>query len=89
MTRAEKLAIIRDDSIRKLDVTKGGDRIEVTILDDGRFRSDVTGSVSSVNHGNAESFLGTVASLLGGLVKVTRRGHGHTHTHQGGHTHTH
>jgi hypothetical protein len=90
MDRDAKLRIIRDDSIRALDLVKGGDKMAVKVTEDGRYRADITGSISSVNHGSADSFLKDIARTLGGLLKITRQGkaHAHTHTHDG-HTHTH
>lgn len=87
--RAERLKLIADDSVRELELTKGDDRIEVKVTDDGRYRADVQGSISSVNHGSADKFLTDIARCLGGLLKITKHGHGqHTHTHTTGHTHT-
>ncbi len=89
MTRADKLAIIADDSIRELLLVKGSDAIEVTVTEDGRYRADVQGSISSVNHGNADSFLSEIARVLGGVLKIQKHGHAHQHQHAGGHFHTH
>jgi hypothetical protein len=91
MTREDKLKLIADDSIREIVLTKGPDTMEVTVTEDGRYRADVRGSVSSVNHGNADSFLGEIARVLGGVLKIQKHAHGahaHTHTH-GGSTHSH
>ncbi len=89
MTRADKLALIADETIREFTLTKGGDRIEVTITEDGRYRADVQGSISSVNHGNADSFLSEIARVLGGVLKVRKHAHAHAHQHGGGHFHSH
>jgi hypothetical protein len=89
VTREDKLHIIADDSIRELTLTKGRDTMTVKVTEDGRYRADVQGSISSVNHGNASDFLKDIARCLGGVLKITRQGHAHTHTHTGGHTHTH
>jgi hypothetical protein len=91
MTRADKLALIADDSIRKFTLSKGSDVMEVSVTEDGRYRADVRGSISSVNHGNADQFLREIASFLGGVLKILKHGHGahaHTYTH-GGTTHSH
>lgn len=90
MTKADKLRIIGDDTIREFDLSKGSDTMKVAVLDNGAFRCEVKGSISSVNHGNADSFLGQIARALGGVLNVKKNGHAtHTHTHAGGHTHTH
>ena len=90
MDRAAKLALIANDSIRALDLVKGGDRMAVKVTDDGRYRADVTGSISSVNHGSADNFLKDIARTLGGFLKITRQGKAHSHAHvHDGHTHTH
>lgn len=90
MTRADKLKIIADESIREIVLTKGADTMEVSVTEDGRYRADVRGSISSVNHGNADSFLKDISRTLGGILKVLKHGHGaHTHTHKDGTTHTH
>jgi hypothetical protein len=91
MTRADKLRLIADDSVRKFTLSKGPDTMEVSITEDGRYRADVRGSISSVNHGNADTFLREIASVLGGVLQILKHGHGahsHTHTH-GGTTHSH
>jgi hypothetical protein len=89
VTREDKLRILADDSIRDLVLTKGNDRIEVKVTEDGRYRADVAGSISSVNHGNADSFLKDIARCLGGLLKITSHGHAHAHTHDHAHEHKH
>lgn len=91
MLKADKLRIIGDDAVREIDLGKGPDSMKVTILDNGAFRCEVKGSISSVNHGNADTFLGNISRALGGVVKILKNGHGHhghTHTH-GGTTHSH
>lgn len=89
MTKAEKLRIIGDDAAREFTLTKGGDTMAVKILDNGAFRCEVKGAISSVNHGNADTFLKEVQRFMGGLVKIVRGGDHHHHTHAHGHTHTH
>jgi len=90
MTKADKLALIADDKARTLTLTKGDDTMEVSILDNGVFRCEVKGAISSVNHGVADSFLKEVQRALGGIVKIARSGlarHHHHHDHKQGHTH--
>jgi len=90
MTKAEKLALIADDSARTFTLTKGGDSMEVQILDNGMFRCEVKGAVSSVNHGSADSLLTNIQRALGGIVKTIKSGHAHHHhTHTHGHEHKH
>jgi hypothetical protein len=81
VTREDKLRIIGDDSLREFTLSKGSDQITVKVTEDGRYRADITGSVSAVNHGNADSFLKDIARVLGGVLKITRQGHAHGHTH--------
>ena len=90
MDRQAKLDLIKDDSIRELTLSKGGDSMSVKLTADGRYRADIVGSVSSTNHGNADSFLKEIARCLGGVLKITRQGHAHGHVHShAGHTHSH
>lgn len=94
MDRADKLKLIGDDSVRKLDLTKGEDTMTVSVTEDARYRADIVGSVSSANHGNADSFLKEIARFLGGVLNISRQGHshhhqGHGHSHGHGHTHSH
>jgi len=90
MTKAEKLAIIADDKARTLTLTKGSDTMEVSILDNGMMRCEVKGAISSVNHGNADSFLVQIQRALGGIVKIAKSGHAHHHhAHTHGHEHKH
>lgn len=92
MTKAEKLRIIGDDSARTFTLSKGSDQMEVEVLDNGTFRCEVKGAISSVNHGNADTFLKEVQRFLGGVANVLKSGkahHHHHHAHEHGHTHTH
>lgn len=91
LDKAERLRIIADDSVREVELRKGDDVMEVSVTEDGRYRADVRGSISSINHGNADSFLSEIARVLGGVLKVTKHSHGaHAHHHHHhGHEHKH
>jgi len=90
MTKAEKLALIADDASRTFTLTKGSDVMEVSVLENGMFRAEVKGAVSSLNHGSADSLLTNIQRALGGIVRTIKSGHAHhhhTHDHKMGHTH--
>jgi hypothetical protein len=88
MTREQRLKIIGDDTIRKVELKKGDDVMTVSVLDNGRYRADVVGSISSVNHGSADSALKDIARFLGGKLSIMKNAHGHHH-HAAGHAHEH
>lgn len=44
------------------------DEIEIEILDDGRVKV-TTGKIGPANHINADQFVGTIQSLMGGPVE--------------------
>lgn len=73
------------------EVTKsGGDRIKISILEDGTIKTDNDG-ISQPNHQSAEGFLRDVGRLAGGRTEIKLKSahlHTHTHTHDGV-THTH
>lgn len=88
--RAERLRLIGDDTIREFEAVKDEDRIEVKVTEDGRYRAEVHGSVSGVNHGSAADFLKDIARCLGGALSILKHGHSHhEHKHTHGHTHSH
>ena len=90
MTKADKLRIIGDDAIKEFELNRGADSMKVSVLDNGAFRCEVKGVISSVNHGLADTFLANISRVLGGIIDVRKNGvTAHTHTHAGGHTHTH
>jgi len=61
---------------------KDHDVMNVTILEDGRIKSETDG-VSGPNHSSAEAFLRTLGRLAGGTVTRQARGHKkHKHQHQ-------
>lgn len=70
-------------------LTKGPDRIDITILEDGTIKSSAD-KISAPNHSSAEAFLAQVAKLAGGTSKRVRKGAAQqAHTHQHGETHQH
>lgn len=65
------------------------DRMTFKILEDGTVVTKVDG-ISGANHAKADQLVGTLAKLLGGPLKKTRRPEGvgharHTHHRKAGH----
>ncbi len=85
MTREQMIDLIRDGG-DEFELRKGGDRMTARVLEGGRFRVDVEGSVSMANHGNADQFVGEAARFVGGSTDIRKKGHAHGRE---GHTHTH
>lgn len=86
MQREEALKLVADDTVREFKLTKDGDTMTTKILDDGSWRCDVEGSISAVNHGNADQFLAEAQRLVGGATEIEKH-HGHAHAHAHEHAH--
>lgn len=86
MDREERLRLVGDDSVRTLRLKKGADEMLTTVLEDGSWRNDVQGAVSSVNHGSADKFLAEAQRDLGGTTTIEK---GHGHVHEDAHEHVH
>lgn len=64
------------------------DEIKIEIGAGGMIKT-TTDQVSPANHQNAEQFLRSMASQVGGKVNRTHRHKGHAHTHTHTHEHDH
>lgn len=73
----------------RITLTRGQDKMHVTILEDGRVKVE-TDRISAAAHTSAENLLSSMEQLLGGQTIVEHkdgRGHTHEHEHIGSHHH--
>jgi hypothetical protein len=69
------------------------DKVEITILEDGRVRVDSPGVISQANHPSMDAFMANLRDILKGKWRTVKQyataGHTHSHAEQMMHTHSH
>lgn len=63
--------------VESWEMKKDGDTIRVDILSDGSTKQTITGKISVVNHGLADSLVTLFARMLGGKIERMRLGDKH------------